>query len=78
MERKTYKWTIEIEVSENWVQDGFDISDYSPYDLACALQEGILSVAYPGDELKAKVIKSPDAAAISAEQGFEPHQVLTK
>jgi hypothetical protein len=51
---KTYKWTVQFEVSENWIDDGFNIND----ETALNMLAEYLPYAY-GHELKAKVIKSP-------------------
>lgn len=51
---KKLKWTVEFEVSPNWVADGFDLTD----DRAQEMLAHDLSYAY-GHELGAKVIKSP-------------------
>ena len=51
---KSYKWTVQFEVSENWIDDGFNITDKT----ALRMLEEYLPYAY-GHELNAKVIKSP-------------------
>lgn len=56
---KTFKWTVEFEVSENWVADGFTLTD----ERALAMLANDLSYAY-GHELGAKVIKHPSRMAV--------------
>ena len=51
---KSYKWVVQFEVSENWIEDGFNLTDKS----ALKMLEEFLPYAY-SHELNAKVIKSP-------------------
>jgi hypothetical protein len=60
---KTFKWVVEFEVTENWVEDGFDIDE----DRAQDMLANALPYAY-GYELKAKVIKAPDPKLIKKAQ----------
>jgi hypothetical protein len=60
---KTFKWVVEFEVTENWVEDGFDIDE----DRAQDMLANALPYAY-GHELKAKVIKAPDQKLIKKAQ----------
>jgi len=62
---KTYKWIIEVEVDETWVEDGFNLTD----DSAKELVANALPFAY-GHEFSAKVIKSPTEQAIKKAQGY--------
>ena len=62
---KTFKWTVEFEVTENWVEDGFNITD----DRAKDMIANALPYAY-GFEYKATVIKSPNAKLIAKAQGY--------
>lgn len=62
-----FKWTIEIEVDETWVADGFDISDAE--DFADRFAAKFLPQAYP-EEVKAEIIKAPDQADIRKAQGY--------
>jgi hypothetical protein len=59
----TFKWVVEFEVTENWVEDGFDIDE----DRAQDMLANALPYAY-GHELKAKVIKAPDPKLIKKAQ----------
>lgn len=64
--QKFYKWTVEFSVDASWVADGFDLTDERALDMLA----NDLSYADAGQELKAKVIKSPSAKAIRKEQGY--------
>lgn len=63
--KKSFKWVVEFEVSENWVEDGFELTDERAMemlrdDLQYAMQH----------ELGAKVIKAPSQKRIRKTQGF--------
>lgn len=60
-----FKWIVEFEVADVWVEDGFEFTD----DIAHAMLAEWLSHAN-GDELKAKVIKSPTIKSIRKMQGY--------
>ena len=60
---KTFKWVVEFEVTENWVEDGFDIDEDRAQDMIA----NALPFAY-GHELKAKVIKAPEPKLIKKAQ----------
>jgi len=62
---KTFKWVVEFEITENWVMDGFNITD----NKATGMLENALPFA-SGAEFKAKVIKTPDAKLIRKMQGY--------
>ena len=62
---KTFKWVVEFEVTENWVADGFNITDQK----AIGMIENVLPFA-SGAEFKAKVIKAPAAKLIRTTQGY--------
>ena len=62
---KTFKWVVEFEVTENWVEDGFNIDQDRAND--------IIANALPfanGAEFKATVLKAPDAKLIRKIQGY--------
>lgn len=61
-----FKWTVEFEVDESWVADGFDLTDERALDML----SGDLTFAHIDSELGAKVIKAPDAKAIRQIQGY--------
>lgn len=65
MSNKFFKWTVEFQVSDNWVADGFELTD----ERALEMLQNDLSYAY-GYELKAKVISAPDQEAIRKVQGY--------
>jgi len=56
---KTYKWAVEIGVTENWVDDGFDMTDDSAHQMLSAF----VPYAY-GHELEARVLKPLDQVEI--------------
>ena len=62
---KTFKWVVEFTVSENWVADGFNISNQK----AMRMIEEVLPFA-SGAEFSAKVIKAPDEKLIKLTQGY--------
>ena len=62
---KTFKWVVEFEVTENWVEDGFNISETRALNMLA----NALPYAY-GSELSAKVIKAPDPKLIRKTQGY--------
>lgn len=64
---KKFKWTVEFSVDPYWVEDGFNITDES----ALEMLSSDLTYANIGTELKAKVIKAPDAKLIRKVQGYE-------
>ncbi len=63
---KTFKWTIEIEIAECWVADGFNLTDEHAQDMI----EQRLSCA-TSEEVKARVVKAPTKAALATAQGEE-------
>lgn len=63
--REWFKWTVEIEVHDTWVMDGFDLTDERAHDMLSRE----LGYAY-GHELRARVIKAPPADDIRWAQGY--------
>ena len=63
-----FKWTVEFQIHEDWVADGFEMTDERALDMLAAQ----LGWADMDNELRAKVIKSPTVKTIRAIQGFEP------
>jgi hypothetical protein len=62
---KTFKWTVEFEVTSTWVEDGFNIDQRRAIDM--------IANALPyasGAEFKATVLKAPDAKLIRKTQGY--------
>jgi hypothetical protein len=62
---KRFKWTVEIEVDEKWVADGFNLTD----DRALGMLEKHLAYAY-SRELGAKVVEAPPDEEIASVQGY--------
>ena len=62
---KFFKWVVEFEVSDNWVADGFEMTD----EVAQEMLQSRLGYAYE-TELRAKVIRKPVASAIAKVQGY--------
>ena len=60
-----FKWVVEFEVTESWVEDGFEITA----DRALDMLANALPYAY-GSELKAKVVKAPTKTLIRKTQGY--------
>lgn len=67
---KTWKIEIELKVSDNWVEDGFDASERT--EQIAEMMQGLLPYAY-GHEVKAKVkiTKAPTKDEIRKLQGYE-------
>ncbi len=65
---KTFKWTIEIEIDEAIVTDGFDLKDDE--EITDLIYEKIFPAWYP-HEVSAKLIKSPDEKDIRRAQGYK-------
>jgi hypothetical protein len=63
---KTFKWTVEFEVAECWVEDGFNLTD----SRALSLLANDLRYANIGTELGAKVINAPPDEEIAKAQGY--------
>ena len=62
---KTYKWTVEIEVTSNMVADGFELDDERMHDA--------MMRAYPlmfGHEIVTRVLCAPSPSDIRCELGF--------
>lgn len=61
------KWTVEFEVDESWVADGFILTS----DRALDMLSKDLGWANIGTELGAKVIKAPRPGLIAKLQGYD-------
>ena len=70
---KRFKWTVEFEVDEQWVADGFDLTNERALDMLAT----DLRYAY-GHELGATVIKSPDPLEIAKAQGYDTVEAMLK
>lgn len=64
---KFYKWTVEIEVNEVWVADGFEVTAERIQEM---LQESI-GFSYES-ETRVRVTRAPKPEAISLAQGYVP------
>lgn len=71
--KQTFKWTVEIEVDEKWVADGYDLDDIRA--TAMVLSDLVFAEEH---EVKAKVISAPNPEDIAKAQGYrnaeEMHQ----
>ena len=66
LQMKTFKWVVQFEVTENWVEDGFTISEKRALNMLA----NALPYAY-GSELEVKIIKAPDEKLIRKTQGYK-------
>ena len=63
---KRFKWTVEIEVDEKWVADGFDLTNDNITDRL----QSMLPFA-TSDEVSGKILRAPSKKAIRKAQGYE-------
>lgn len=63
--RRFYKWTVDIEVEETWVEDGFDLTDERAHAMVCS----DLRYAF-GREIRCKVTARPPDDAVASAQGY--------
>lgn len=66
------KWTIkiEVEISDNWVADGFNLKDDS-LDIFKEAVENCLPYAYENEiRVKSKILKAPAKEKILELQGY--------
>jgi len=63
---KMYEWTVKIRVAENWIADGFDLTD----DRGQSMLEKALPYAFES-EIACEVIATPDADEIARAQGYK-------
>lgn len=68
--KKTFTWTIEVEVDRVWIEDGFDLDDEKATDIFL----GALSMAYEG-EVKARILARPPRSALLRAQGYTDVQI---
>lgn len=64
---KKLKWTVQFEIDECWVEDGFNLTD----DRALDMLSNDLRHAHIDSELRAKVIKAPAPERIAKLQGYK-------
>lgn len=63
---KRFKWVVEFEVDETWVEDGFDLTDERALDII----RDALPYAYEF-EVGAKVLSAPPADEVAHAMGYE-------
>jgi len=61
--RTSYRWTVEIEVSETWVEDGYGTAVLE------RLEESLMPWAAAGREVVVRVVREPDPMAVFVAQG---------
>lgn len=64
--QKTFKCTVEFEVDETWIADGFEITEERAQEMIM----NDLSYA-TSSEVKAKILKAPSQVSIRKAQGYE-------
>jgi hypothetical protein len=74
MMSKFYKWTVEFEVADTWVADGFILTD----NRALAMLANDLGWADMSFELRAKVILHPNLDEVAREQGYKNAKAMIK
>lgn len=70
MADKFFTWTVELQVHESWVADGFDLTDDRAHDMLAANVHGDNYLYGTYNDLKAKVLKSPSVKSIRKVQGY--------
>jgi len=60
-----FRWTIEIEMDESWVADGFDLGAWEPDVLA-----GRIMPYATEEEMTVRIVKAPSPASIRKAQGY--------
>jgi hypothetical protein len=60
-----FRWTVEIQVHETWVEDGADFTDNRLHDMLVR-RFGWAT----GNELRARVLTRPDDAAVATAMGY--------
>lgn len=63
--RRVYVWRVEFQVSETWVEDGFDLTD----ERALSMLSRDLGYANIETELGARVLASPNPTTIAKASG---------
>lgn len=59
-----YRWVVEIEVHETWVEDGFELTPGNVHER----MRNLVPHAY-GHEVRARVLEAPPQAAVRKAQG---------
>jgi hypothetical protein len=62
---KSLKYTVSVEISENWISDGFTLTEENLRD---AILRQLLTFARE-DEVKVKILTQPGEETIAAVQG---------
>lgn len=68
-----FKWTIEIEMDEHWVEDGFDMTDERVTDMLQAYMPHVY-----GHEVGGRVLKRPPDEAVAKMMGFKTVEAYLK
>jgi hypothetical protein len=73
-----FKWTVEIEVDEIWVADGFDIGAYIKQSEGngpeVLIDMGEAAKWFTTDEAKVTLVSAPDQKDIRREQGYNSNK----
>lgn len=69
-----FKWTVEFEVAESWVADGFIMTD----DRALQMLASDLGWADIDNELSAKVILHPNLDRVAKAQGYKDAKAMLR
>lgn len=67
------KWTIEIEMEDTWVADGFDMTDERVSDMLQAYMPHVY-----GHEVKGRVLKRPPDEVVAKLMGFKTVEAYLK
>lgn len=62
-----FKWTVEIEIDETWVEDGFDLEDD---DAVADMIKGSRLGYATSQEVKSKVLKRPPDELVAKAMGY--------
>ena len=65
MAQRTFKWVLEVEVSEYWVADGFDITEENVQDIANALNPYAIEGEY-----RVRILQAPAPELVRQAQGY--------
>ena len=65
MAQRTFKWVLEVEVSEDWVADGFDITEENVQDIANALNPYAIEGEY-----RVRILQAPAPELVRQAQGY--------
>jgi hypothetical protein len=63
---RMFTWTLEVQVAECWVEDGFDFNESH----VRWLKENLIDYAY-SNEVEVRVVKAPNPRAIRIAQGYQ-------